>query len=141
MILFVPHTLLFKLNSIHYVLSTTQTTSTWLLLQLPNPMLFLTGILFNFSLPCDQLEPSLFSCYYFPSPFIFGKFLKCIFPIFCPHLLFFCTNSQGCLNHFYHNNQSYAARSVSLVSPLPGFRPHFQLLLVSHGYLTSSQIQ
>lgn len=106
-------------------------------------MLFLIDILFNFSLPCDQLEPPFsFSCYYFPSPFILGSFFKCIFPIFCPHLLFFCTISQSCLSHFYHKLLVVCCKiCLSTVLPLLSFRPHFQLLLVSHGYLTSSQQQ
>lgn len=66
------------------------------MLQLPNPMLSLIFILFNFSVPHDQYKATivcmkralLFSpCYLFLSPFLsFAHSLNAFPPRFCPHL-------------------------------------------------------
>lgn len=85
-----------------------------IMLQLANPILSLTGILFlctmrsvqsHFCLHeiCTTLVFFLLSISISCS--VFCLFLRMYFPPwFCPYLLFFYTISQGCLNHFCQNN-------------------------------------
>jgi len=85
-----------------------------IMLQLPNPILSLTGIRFlctmcsvqsHFCLHeiCTTLVFFLLSISISCS--VFCSFLRMYFPPwFCLHLLFFHIISQGCLNYFCHNN-------------------------------------
>lgn len=110
-----------------------------IMLQLPNPMLSLICILFNFSVSRDpykatfvfmKLVPPWFSsCYHFSSPFLsFAHSLNASFPKFVLIFLLFCTISQGCLNHSYHSSyQPYASRFISLALTSVEFQSPFSI--------------